>query len=153
MDLKNLETLPTEVFFLILDSLSYGEVANMRIVSQLFHRPSIFNYQSIFKQINFLHSPLLHSLQVSKTFNDRCGAFLSRGFEHVQKQAKMIEKRVELAMPRRNSEKFGHSLFYNWLLSLDVCTKTSTLKWTYLSYMSEEECPFVPGKVGLLMLT
>jgi hypothetical protein len=33
MDKKNLQTIPSEVFFNILENISYEEVANMRIVS------------------------------------------------------------------------------------------------------------------------
>jgi hypothetical protein len=88
--------------------------------------------------------------KVSKTFNERCGSVLTRGLELLRIQADKMEKRVESSMPRRNSEKFGHPLFYNWLLARDVVTKAGTLKWKLYTYMFEEECPFIPGKVGLL---
>jgi hypothetical protein len=62
----------------------------------------------------------------------------------------MMEKRVASAMPRMYSARSEEPLFYNWLLAARVVTEVGYLKQKLGVYMFKGECPFIPGKVGLL---
>ncbi|KAF5287199.1 hypothetical protein FQA39_LY16018 [Lamprigera yunnana] len=85
--------------------------------------------------------------QVCSIFNYIGSKLLTRGFFQVEKRHGTVYKRMKSMLPRRESERRSHPLSRHCDILSAVETRLSMLSMTYLRYMENNLCCFIPGKV------
>lgn len=72
---------------------------------------------------------------------------LSRGFVQVEKRHSAIYKKVKSRLPRRESERRSHPLARCCDVLSAIETRISMLNMTFMKYIENNLCCFIPGKV------
>lgn len=100
----------------------------------------------------FIRSKVLLTLQVCKKFNEVGSKLLSRGFVQVERRHSIVYKRVKSMLPRRESERRMHPLARCCDVLSAIETRISMLSMTFMKYIDNNLCCFIPGKVMLICI-
>ncbi|XP_023947282.1 F-box only protein 28 isoform X3 [Bicyclus anynana] len=84
---------------------------------------------------------------VSKEFNEICKRLLNRGFVMIEKRHASVLKNVKAQLPRRESERRYHPLARHCDILTSIETRISMLNMTYMKFIDNGICSFIPGKV------
>lgn len=91
-------------------------------------------------------------LQVCRRFNEVGSKMLSRGFIQVERRHTLVYKRVKSMLPRRESERRMHPLARYCDILSAIETRISMLNMTFMKYIDNGLCCFIPGKVITILL-
>lgn len=91
-------------------------------------------------------------LQVCRKFNEIGSKMLSRGFVQVERRHAMVYKRVKSMLPRRESERRMHPLARYCDVLSAIETRISMLNMTFMKYIDNNMCCFIPGKVFMFLM-
>lgn len=72
---------------------------------------------------------------------------LSRGFVQIERRHSAVYKRVKSMLPRRESERRMHPLARSCDVLSAIETRISMLNMTFMKYIENNLCCFIPGKV------
>ncbi|XP_068624446.1 F-box only protein 28 isoform X2 [Battus philenor] len=72
---------------------------------------------------------------------------LTRGFHMIERRHALALKTVKAQLPRRESERRYHPLARHCDILTSIETRISMLNMTYLKYIDNQMCCFIPGKV------
>jgi len=100
------------------------------------------------KILSFLTFDEVANLRQScKYFNQICQKRLNKGFLDVEKYHMQCLKKVKSQLPRRESERRNHPLSRHSDILTAVETRLSLLNMTFMKYIENSICCFIPGKV------
>jgi len=85
--------------------------------------------------------------RVSRKFNNTCSRLLNQGFKAAEKFHGKCLKDVKAKLPRRESERRNHKLSRHSDILSAIETRISLLSMTFLKYVDNNICCFIPGKV------
>ncbi|XP_049787954.1 F-box only protein 28 [Schistocerca cancellata] len=85
--------------------------------------------------------------QVCQRFNRICGKLLTSGFLKAEKYHSRCMKSIKSQLPRRESERRNHPLSKHCDILSGIETRMSMLSMTFMKFISNGMCCFIPGKV------
>ncbi|CAD6227803.1 GSCOCG00006261001-RA-CDS [Cotesia congregata] len=84
---------------------------------------------------------------VCKHFDLTCQKLLNRGFQSMERYHTQCLREVKSQLPRRESERRNHSLARHCDVLTAIETRISMLSMTFMKYINQNLCCFIPGKV------
>ncbi|KAK8399224.1 hypothetical protein O3P69_003385 [Scylla paramamosain] len=90
---------------------------------------------------------LAHLRIVCRSFDAINQMLLNKGFRQVERYQAKCLKEVKSQLPRRESERRNHPLFRHCDILTAIETRLSLLNMTFMKYVDNEMCCFIPGKV------
>jgi hypothetical protein len=92
---------------------------------------------------------LIFVSQVSKEFNVTCGQLLTCGLHLAEKETSRLKSELAYLLLANKVVVRNYQLRKKWRILGYVQMNLITLRGVFMDHVMGNECPFIPGKVGL----
>jgi hypothetical protein len=139
---SRIEQFPTETLTIVFGHFSYEELADLRLVSNLFQTINSIKC-SIYILLEFELYPSF-GLKISRRFNMVCKGQLVYGLKHAEEETSIAVQKISNCLPVRSSQRRGHLLHTHLIVAERVSLDIRLVKRA----LADKQLEFVHGKVS-----